>query len=148
MSKMIEINLRPDERTLRHFGWIALCGFSLLAMTAWFEVFLFAAGLGGARETVVGAFAGLAGFSAVASVFYPKANLPIYLGLTLLSYPIGFVLSYVIMATLFYLVISPVGLFFRLTGRDPLNRRFDLEASTYWSDSRPRRSKDSYFRQF
>ena len=27
MSKMIEIDYNPDEKTLRQFGWIALVGF-------------------------------------------------------------------------------------------------------------------------
>ena len=70
------------------------------------------------------------------------------LGLTILAYPIGFVLSYVIMGFLFFGMITPLGLFFRLVGKDPLNRRFDSAAETYWSEPRPRRSKESYFRQF
>ena len=41
-----------------------------------------------------------------------------------------------------------LGLFFRLIGKDPLNRHFDPAAETYWSEPRPRRSKESYFRQF
>ena len=49
MSKMIEINLSPDEKTLRQFGWIALGGFGFLAVIAWFEVLIFAFGYGLAR---------------------------------------------------------------------------------------------------
>ena len=49
---------------------------------------------------------------------------------------------------LFFFMLTPVGLFFRLTGKDPLHRRFDPEASSYWTDPRPRRGKESYFRQF
>jgi MFS family permease len=148
MSKMIEINWRPDVRTLRQFGFIALFGFGFLAAIAWWEFFVFSAGLGEARPIVAGVFAGLAVASAFFSLVAPRANLPIYLGLTVLSYPIGFVLSHVIMGFLFFILISPVGLFFRLTGYDPLHRRFDREATTYWVDPRPRRGKESYFRQF
>jgi len=148
MSKMIEINLRPDETTLRHFGWIALVGFGFVAAIAWFEVLIFAVGLGEARPIVVGVFAALAVISALFSLVYPKANLPIYLGLTIVSYPIGFVLSYVIMGTLFYLLITPVAIFFKLTGRDSMHRRFEPEAATYWVDPRPRRGTESYFRQY
>jgi len=64
------------------------------------------------------------------------------------SYPIGFVLSYVIMGTLFFLLITPVGLFFKLTGRDALNRRFEPDLPSYWIDSRPERPRESYFKQF
>lgn len=148
MSKMIEINLRPDATTLRHFGWIALVGFSFIATIAWFEVLIFAFGLGEGRPIVAGVFAALAGLSAFFSLVYPKANLPIYIGLTIVSYPIGFVLSYVIMGTLFYVLITPVALFFKLTGRDAMNRRFEPEAATYWSEPRPSRGNESYFRQY
>jgi MFS family permease len=148
MSKMIEINWRPDDRTLRQFGVIALVGFSFLAAIAWWELFIFAFGLGEARTIVAGTFAVLAGLSALFSLVAPRANLPIYLGLTILSYPIGFVLSYVIMGFLFFVMITPVGLIFRLTGYDPLQRRFEPEATTYWADPRPRRGKESFFRQF
>jgi len=148
MSKMIEINLRPDESTLRQFGFIALVGFAFVALIAWFEVLIFAFGLGDARPIVAGVFAGLAGLSALFSLVYPKANLPIYVGLTIVSYPIGFVLSYVIMGTLFYVLITPVALFFKLTGRDSMHRRFDPEAVTYWSEPRPARGPESYFKQY
>jgi len=148
MSKMIEIDWRPDDRTLRQFGVIALFGFLFLAVLAWWELFVFSFGLGESRPIVAGTFAALAGLSAIFSLVAPRANLPIYLGLTVLSYPIGFVLSYVIMGFLFFVMITPAGLFFRLTGYDSLHRRFDREATTYWTDPRPRRGKESYFRQF
>jgi hypothetical protein len=148
MSKMIEIDWEPSERTLRQFGWIALVGFVAIAFLAWNEWLVFSFGLGAARTAVVAAFAGLGGLSALFSLVAPKANKPIYLGLTLLSYPIGFVLSYVIMGFLFYGLITPLGLLFRATGKDLLNRGFDRGAATYWSDPRPRRGKESYFKQF
>ena len=148
MSRMIEIDWRPDEPTLRRFGFVALAGFGFLAAMAWQEWLVFAFGLGRARPLVAGAFAVLGATSALFSLLAPKANRPIYLGLTLLAYPIGFVLSHVILALLFFGLITPVGLFFRLMGRDVLGRRFDPAASTYWSDPRPRRGHDSYFRQF
>jgi hypothetical protein len=148
MSKMIEINLRPDERTLRQFGYIAFFGFGFVATIAWFEVLVFAFGLGDARPVVAGVFGGLGVLSLLLSLVWPKANLPIYLGLTILSYPIGFVLSYVIMGTLFFLLITPVGLFFKLTGRDALKRRFEPDLASYWIDSRPERPRESYFKQF
>jgi len=148
MSKMIEIDWKPDDRVLRQFGGIALLGFSFLAALAWWELFVFSFGLGEARPIVAGGFAALAGISAFCSLVAPRANLPIYLGLTVLSYPIGFVLSYVIMGTIFYVLLAPVGLFFRVTGRDPMKRRFEPETKSYWIDSRPARPNERYFHQF
>ena len=148
MSKMIEMDWDPDERTLRQFGFIALFGFSFLAAIAWYEKLVFAFGLGEARPIVAGVFAGLAGLTLLFSLVFPKANKPIFIGLTLVAFPIGFVLSYLIMGFLFYVMITPLGLFFRLIGRDPLERRFEPAAASYWSEPRPRRGKESYFRQF
>ena len=148
MSDMIEINLRPEPRTLRQFGFIALVGFGLLAAFAWGEWFIFAIGLGEARLAVTAVLGGLALVSGLFSLVYPKANLPIYVGLTLVSYPIGFVLSYVIMGTLFYGLITPVGLLFKLTGRDPMHRKFEPEAESYWVPVATTPTKERYFKQF
>jgi MFS family permease len=148
MSKMTEMNLKPDERTLRQFGFIAFFGFGLVAALAWFELLIFSFGLGEAKQWVAGGFGALAVVSMLLSLVFPKANLPIYLGLTIVSFPIGFVLSYVIMGTLFYLLITPVALFFKVTGRDTMNRRFEPEAETYWIPVARERSKESYFKQF
>jgi hypothetical protein len=148
MSNMIEINLRPDDKTLRQFGFIAFAGFGGVAALAWFEVLIFSFGLGDARPIVAGGFAGLGVISLLLSLVYPKANLPIYVGLTIISYPIGFVVSYVIMGTLFYLLITPVGIFFKITGRDTMKRRFEPEAASYWIPVERQRSRESYFKQF
>ena len=86
--------------------------------------------------------------SLVQSLVFPRANWPIYVALTLMAFPIGFVVSYIIMGTLFYLLITPIGLGMRLFGRDPMMRRFEPERESYWVESRRDRDKESYFRQF
>ncbi len=148
MAQMIDLNLRPDARTLRQFGWIALAGFGLLALLAWRGLALFAAIPEGARGEVALVLAALAGASALFSLVFPRANWPLYVGLTLVAFPIGFVLSYVILATLFYVVIAPIGLVMRLLGLDPLERRIQRDARSYWVDARPPRPRSSYFKQF
>jgi hypothetical protein len=52
------------------------------------------------------------------------------------------------MAAFYYLLLTPVGLVFRLIGRDPLRRRFDRNATTYWIARRPPETSDRYFHQF
>lgn len=148
MSAMIEIDLRPDERTLRQFGFIACAGFAALAAAAWFEGLIFAFGLGAARPWVSGALAGLGLVSGLFSLARPAANRALYVGLTIVSYPIGLVLSYVVLGALFYGLISPLGLFFRLVGRDSLKRDFETQSESYWQPARPQRSREHYFRQF
>jgi hypothetical protein len=148
MANVIEIDWKPDERTLRQFGWIALVGFGFVAALAFTESLVFSFGLGAAREPIAIGFAALAGLSGVLSLVYPRANLPIYLAITVATYPIGFVLSYVLMGTLFYLIIAPIGIVLRLLGKDPLERKILPQADTYWVDPPPARPSESYFKQF
>ena len=145
---LVQIDLRPDTKTLRQFGFIALAGFTLLAFLAWREALVFSIGLGGAREPLALAFVAVGVVAAFFSAVAPAANRPLYVGLTLLALPIGFVLSYVILTLLFYAIIAPIGLILRIAGKDPLQRGFLPDAQTYWADARPARPKDSYFKQF
>jgi hypothetical protein len=147
-SKMVELNLNPDERTLKQFGFIALGGFGLLAACAFFEKFMFAHGLGGARTAVAAGLAALGVVAALCSLVAPKANKLIYIAITVLAYPIGFVMSYVILGSLFFFIFAPVGALLRASGNDPMQRALRKDGQSYWSEARPPRSKESYFRQF
>lgn len=72
----------------------------------------------------------------------------IFVGLMAVTLPIGFVVSIVVMALLFFGLLTPVGLVFRLMGRDILNRRFDPGASTYWQPHKQAHDAKRYFQQF
>ncbi len=62
--------------------------------------------------------------------------------------PIGFVVSSVLMALVFYGIITPVGLVFRVLRRDPLNRRFDGNTGSYWVPHHQVEELERYFKQF
>ena len=148
MSKLVEINFNPDRKTLRQFGVIAFVGFGVLAALAYYEKLIFSFGSGDARMPLVWTFAALGTIAAFFSLVAPRANRVLYVGLTLLAFPIGFVLSYVIMGTLFFLIIGPIALLFRILGRDPIHRGYDPNASSYWLQAPPKRDKESYFHQY
>jgi hypothetical protein len=60
------------------------------------------------------------------------------------------VLGRIVMAILFFAVVTPVGLVMRTAGRDPLRRRLDREASSYWlvRDAARNERQTSMTRQF
>ena len=145
---VIEINLRPDDRMLRQFGWIALVGFLLLGAMAWNGWLVFGPLPSGARLPVAAALSGLGLLAGLFSVLYPKANRPIYVALTLIALPIGLVFSYLIMGLLFYLLFTPTRLLLALSRRDLLQQRRAPDAETYWADARQPRPKETYFSQF
>jgi saxitoxin biosynthesis operon SxtJ-like protein len=47
------------------------------------------------------------------------------------------IVSPIILAIVYFLVLTPLGLAIRLAGRDPLRRRRDTSASTYWISRQP-----------
>ena len=142
------INLKPAPKVLRQFGYAALVGFGLLAAMALLELGLFAGGLGNWRTGVAACLGALGVVSGAFSLTCPRANLPLFVVLSVIAFPIGFVLSYVILGLLFYGVITPAGLVLRLLGKDPMARRRDRSVQTYWIDTQDEKPDSTYLRQY
>ncbi len=146
---LIEINWKPDARTLRGFGWISLVAFAALGAWIYFRHTIFGFGLteSTANRTayVVWAMAAACGLLAAIA---PTVLRPLYVGTSAVSLPIGFVVSHVVMALLFYGLFTPVAFVFRLIGRDQLNRRFDPAAESYWVERNQIDDPLRYYRQF
>ena len=75
---------------------------------------------------------------------------PIYVSWMVLAFPIGWTVSQVIIGVMFYGVFTPIGLLFRLIGRDPLQLdRVRLRGrETYWAPKPAPTSLRRYFQQF
>jgi hypothetical protein len=137
---MIELNLNPSRKDLRIFAALQVPFFSLVSFllsrngkidpdTAWWIIGSSAA-------------AGIVGFVLPAAIRW------IYVVWTAAVFPIGWVMSYVLLGGVFYLVVTPIGLIMRICGRDPMQRKFDSQAKTYWQPRTKVKSTDRYFRQF
>ena len=63
-----------------------------------------------------------------------------------LALPIGWLVSNVLLRVIFYAVLTPIGVFFRLTGRDALQLK-KPNTDSYWTPHTQRRDQASYFRQ-
>ncbi|HUV40004.1 MAG TPA: SxtJ family membrane protein [Planctomycetota bacterium] len=137
---LIEMNWHPTPRECRRFGVAALVASTLLAavLVWWRDVSLAWAGVLVAAGVLVFALA----------LISEKLVRPVYVGLTLVTLPLGLVLSFVVLVVFFYGVLTPIGLVMRLFGRDPLRRRWDPDADTYWTPHRPAERAARYFNQF
>jgi len=74
---------------------------------------------------------------ALLAIFFPKALVipnRLWMGLARV---LSIITTPIIMAVIFFLVITPFGLVRRLLGGDPLNRRAD-RTDSYWKDYSPR----------
>ena len=135
---LIDINKNPAARELKIFGLLFAVFFGLLGAMFWWHGWYNAA-------TIVWYSAA---FILVAYLIVPQVRQPIYLIWSYALYPIGYVITLVLMGVVFYLVITPTGLLMRLFGRDPLSRKFRPGDSTYWIRRREDASLDRYFRQY
>jgi hypothetical protein len=137
---IIEVNRNPSRRELNLFGFIWLGFFLLAAGGLWLKLHspAVSVALAAVAIAVPGLGWALPGFMRV-----------VYVGMSYLAWPIGFVVSHVLLAAVYYVVVTPIGLIMRAAGYDPMRRRFDREAASYWierdaGDHDPR----GYFRQF
>ena len=142
---MATINWNPTDKALRQFAWISLVGFPLIG---W--VF---SGRPTSLESIAPWTATLVGLalgivSVLAGMVYPKAVKPIFLGLSLLTFPIGLIVGEVFLLTVFFGVFTVVALIFRLVGFDPMSRKFNKDAETYWTPKAQPTSPRQYLRQY
>lgn len=146
---LVDIDLKPDDKKLRQFGFIALVAFGLLGGLVLWHGGLLGIDFGASAQTVAYVLFAIGGASGLLSLVKPDLNRILYLALIVITTPIGLVLSFVIVGALFYGLFTPIGLFFRLIGRDPLYLKLDPAAQTYWTrrPSGPVQPK-KYFRQY
>jgi hypothetical protein len=135
---MIQINKNPSKKELAWFGLLCLGFFGLVGLSVFHKTHA----LRPAVIVWVAATVGVAIYFAL-----PPLRRPVYLAWMYAAYPIGWVMSYLLLAVVFFGVFTPVGLLMRLMSRDPLAREFDRSASTYWMPHDPGTDPDRYFRQ-
>ncbi len=137
---MMELNpeRRPSQAELRWFGAVPLVFFGLVgALLHWrFD-------LPGAARVVWAS-----GLAMSALVFLvPPLRLPIYLAWMRATAPLGWLVSHVVLAGIFYLVLTPIALCMRAFRRDPLKLRRDRAAESHWCEHDPAAEPERYFRQ-
>ena len=71
------------------------------------------------------------GSIALMGVLAPSVIRPFYLVLIRVTYPIGWCVSHLMLAVMYFLVLTPIGFLLRRF-HDPMERRFEPETSSYW----------------
>jgi len=134
---VIELPWYPTQRQLRQFAYVAPFGFALIGFAVWRQT--------GSRD----AWIGLCAFGvalAVAGAARPGVVRPFYMVALAVAFPIGWVVSNLAFLAMYYLLLTPLALFFRLVGRDVLvlrRRRTD----SHWIDRGPPSEPARYWRQ-
>ena len=77
-------------------------------------------------------FAAGAGFFFLTGLAAYPVLKPVYIGWMMFAFVLGWINTRIILGVFFYLILTPIGLFLRLTGKDLLDKRLDRTAKTYW----------------
>lgn len=137
---LIEVNWRPNTKQLRGFGIVAFVASGVISLALYLLK-----GLGFQWALII---LGVGFVIFLSSLACLKLARMIYVSLMAATLPIGFVVSFILLAAFYFLLLTPLALFFRLIGRDPLHREFDSAANSYWGTRSPPRGLDRYFQQF
>lgn len=146
---LLKINWTPKPKQLRTFGAIGVVVLTSLALAVYRRHRFMGVSISVERATTIAyALWAVAGLAAVLAFVYPRALRPAYLLLSVITLPIGFVVSTVMMVATYFLVVTPIGFLLRRGGWDPMARRFDRDGATYWTPRRRTTDVKSYFRQY
>lgn len=141
---LIRLNWNPKPRDLRWFGAIFLAGFSLIGAVKlfWpFEWFIARNETLGLWLIGIGVGVGLVGLSGT------RIALPLYWLWLGIAFVLGNIMSRVIIALIYFLVMTPMRVLSNIAGRDPLQLK-RREVETYWCDISTPDEISRYERQF
>jgi len=151
----IDIDWKPDSKKLKEFGWVSAIGFSVIGFlvlptVSWLHK------RGGEEAyawmdfnwTISLILLAVGVLIWILSLISTKAVKPIYLFWMAVAFPIGWVISHIILGAIYFLLFTPIALVFKLMGRDALSREIDKEAETYWVTRDGKAEASRYARQF
>jgi hypothetical protein len=134
----LEFKKSPASKMLRQFAAAWMIFFAGIAL--WY-------GLHRGNVNLGICFATLAVAVGAPGLLCPKVMRPVFRLALGVSWPLGWMISRLILALVFGAVFIPLGLVFRIIGRDALLLRMDRRRESYWL-SKPPPIPRNYFTQY
>ena len=140
-----EVNWQPDTAARRTFAKSLIIGFPCVAL-----VFLLVGKLSSGAWNLEFALK-LGGLGAGFGVLFyamPAIAKPFYVVWYALACCIGLIVGNVVLALIFYVLVTGIGLVKRLFGSQPIRKTPDPQAKTYWLAAAPPSKPKRYFSLF
>ena len=137
--KWSDLPFNPSRRALRQFAALWLVCFLALGANQYFAK---------GRPQLGLALAAVAAIIGLPGLIRPPLLRWLFVGCTVLAFPIGWLISLLMLLILYFLVLTPVAVLFRLRGRDLLGRKPAPERNSFWEPKHTPRDLRSYFRQY
>ena len=112
---------KVDNRKLRSFGWIVATGFAVIALSP---------ALRHGQSPRIWALVLSLALAGTALVF-PPALKPFHRVWMTIGEALGWVNSRIILSVVYYVLIVPIGVIHRMTGKDTMRRKFEPASETY-----------------
>jgi predicted acyltransferase len=112
---------KPDKKELRKFA-ITIS----VALGVFGGLVLWRKGQAGLILLAIGVVIFLAG------LVWPKSLALLHKAWMALALALGFIMSHIILALVYYVVLTPIGFIMKIVRRDPLELSFDRNAESYW----------------
>lgn len=136
---VIEINKNPSKRELRQFAAMFLVFFGIIGGVVWKKTGSFDISI---WIWSAAAIVSIGGFFLTGLLRY------VYLGMIYLAFPIGWVVSHVVLGLVLWGLLTPIGLVMKLIGHDPMKRKIEKDRASYWEPHEAPENVERYFRQF
>jgi hypothetical protein len=120
--------IKSDNKAIRNFGITFLFVLSAIGGLLLFK-----------GRNVGYVWIGLGGLFFLLGLWVPLALRGVYQVWMGLAVVLGYFMSRIILSLVFYLVVTPIGLLLKISGKDILNQKWDTKADSYWRkrDTKP-----------
>jgi hypothetical protein len=131
-------NTKPSSRVLCQFAAAWLVFFSLLSANEIWRRGNHSAGIALAAVALVG----------IAGLIKPGSLRLLFIVASAIAFPIGWLVSQLLLAVIFYGVVTPIAFIQRARGRDVLQLRAKPTQSSFWVVRDKKPAPETYFKQF
>jgi hypothetical protein len=131
-----DIPRNPDSRTLRQFAtlWIVLIGtIGALQLHK--------------GNSVGWLFIGLAVGAGIPGLLRPKYLKPVFVTWMILAFPVGWLVSHIMLALIFFGLFTLLGMMLKVMGHDALRRRKPA-SDTFWEARNQQSDTSRYLKQY
>lgn len=137
---MVEINRNPSALELRRFALI------------WFPLFCLMVGLAAFRRphghVVAAAVWGAGAVVFLFGLTRPHLTRHLFVAMSYTTFPLGWVMSHLLLAGIYLLVMTPTGFLLRWIRPDRLGQSVDRSAGSYWVVREAATSNERYLQQY
>ena len=136
---LIKLNTNPPLAQLKSFGrvWTPLfaiiIGFNVL-FNGYFEAAV--------TIQIIAVVIVLVGWLRPEMLKFP------FVAAMVVTYPIGIIVGWLLLRTIYFGCLCPIGLMLKVFKKDLLQQRWDVDAESYWTERREVAGIQQYFRQF